>query len=631
MTRQRRKSARAVVTFLRERVALSQGISLQKLTGHLSQLPPDLRTKYASSVKSLTAFLEQYPDVFVICNQDVYLTTERPSPSGSLESVPSSMSGRVPKASTEQMKGSEFKNLHSVNGVVCRIINTFGFVTVTDPIQTSVYFDVKVFEGGKHKSLPASGLNVGDEVILDANTGPLGCKAGFRATHVKRTEATIATSSSQAVRAVRCPFNHLPMHSGLIENVKNEFGFIKFGRKQRDRAFFHLDKVDNPNRRKVGKLAEIVTIDDQVLFKAVPSRMPKGNVKFEAVVVYVPHFSTEHVLDDPADDSGNEVFMSDDESDIEELIRGDDTSGNDYQEAEVGFPDWETGSASGVVEAFQPKANESFATSAAVIWEELRKVSGKKGILVPKTDEHGEIKFGSEVVHASVDVTYRGREPVVSMQFELQDNTEVSFDAVESADGKWIATLVWTDDRPPSKPSIEESEAVFRDQITSVLRPVNASPPDSEGDRLELLLAENVTAASGMVSPVSRMCRTSVTVNKDARAIVTLAMECVIQCEVEQRGRPGRPRMVEVTTFYKDGVIYVDDVNKVLKVGDTVTLDYMVATVGNREEVYCGQVWQGRRPDGLPELDPEEFCQRLGIDPAAQEGIPSFEDFEREM
>lgn len=89
--------------------------------------------------------------------------------------------------------------------------------------------------------------------------------------------------------------------------------------------------------------------------------------------------------------------------------------------------------------------------------------------------------------------------------------------------------------------------------------------------------------------------------------------------------------MVEVTTFYKDGVIYVDDVNKVLKVGDTVTLDYMVATVGNREEVYCGQVWQGRRPEGLPELDPEEFCQRLGIDPAAQEGIPSFEDFEREM
>lgn len=639
MSKQKSNTSEAMVKFLKERVESNQGISLQKLTGHLSQLPSDLRTKYGCSVKSLKVFLQQYPKVFVIRNQsNVYVRTKKkPSLSGSIESDDTSMSDRGTDESPEQVE--EITSLHNAKGKVYRIFNVYGFISVTHPIQTSVYFDVQAFENGEHSNLPASGLQIGDGVVIDAKAGPKECEAKFRASRVVRTKNATALSSSTSssptphVLGVCGSSKQLMEYSGLIETVKSMYGFIKFGRNLRERAFFHLNNVDKPQGRIIKNLPDVLTVDDKVHFKAKPSKKPSDKVKWEATVVYIPHFSRKQMFDDSDDESGNEVFMSDDESDFVDMLHDDDEGhGDDNEAPPAGYTDWGTGSTWEIAEAPPPMVNKSTGgMSAAGSWNCLRKRSGEKGSFFPKTEMVGEIRFGSSVALASADVTYRGKELVDNLLWEIPDNQEVNFDAVQSAEGTWIATLVWTEERPPLKPCVEDSEAVFRGKFAALAHKTSCSPRDSDGGRPESSLDGHCEAASGAISPLSRTSQPSVSVNLDACGTVILAMECVINCEVEEPGRPGRPRVVEVTAFYKDGKIYPDDLNKVLKVGDQVTLDYMVATLGDGEEVHCDLAWQGQRPKGAKQLSPEDFCEKLRINTSTLGGISCFNDFELEM
>ncbi|KAH9360740.1 hypothetical protein HPB48_020219 [Haemaphysalis longicornis] len=170
-------SSDAMVEFLKDRVESNQGISLQGLTGHLSQLPYDLRTKYGGSVKSLKLFLQRFPKVFLILDENnVYVRNESLQSTsfttGSVESWLSSTPDR-------SMDKKDVTCLTEVRGTVHRMFHIYGFISVEQPIKTTVYFDVHSLENAKHTSLSSSGLKVGESVILDAKAEPKDSKAEF--------------------------------------------------------------------------------------------------------------------------------------------------------------------------------------------------------------------------------------------------------------------------------------------------------------------------------------------------------------------------------------------------------------------------------------------------------------------
>ncbi|CAN8001171.1 unnamed protein product [Ixodes hexagonus] len=646
-------SSEAMVKFLKERVESNQGISLQKLTGHLSQLPPDLRTKYGCSVKSLKLFLQQYPKVFVIRNQsNVYVRTKKlPSPAGSLESVMTSTSDRGTNDDAEA-SAEDVSSLTNVKGKVYRIFNVYGFISITYPITTSVYFDVQAFENGEHSNLPASGLQIGEGVLIDAKVGPNNCEAKFRASRVVRIKNPGAAGSSSASSSPAPHGKQMIEENGLIETVKAQYGFIKFGRNLRERAFFHLNNVDKPQGKTIRNLPDVLTVDDRVSFRAKPSKKSTDKVKWEATVVYIPSLSKKMPggVFNPADsddESGNEVFMSDDESDIVDFLQ--DKLNSAYEEPPVGYPDWDSGSATtetplhnNTNNSVSPPRNGAVAAGSDD-WHSLRKLSGEKGHFIPKTDVKGEIRFGvdrSQIAVASADVTYRDREPVDNLLWEVTDNQEVMFDAVDATgSGDWVATLVWMDGRPPNKPRVEDSEETFRRKSKTIRQPspVTNNGEESPEQAFGGCNGFDADPTEPRVSPVSRSVAPSISINQSARGTVTLVMECTAFCEVEAMPG-GAKRKIQFTSecFYKDGQPFPGYLTEVLSKGDTVSLDYMVGVGvdggGTEERVHCDVVWQGKRPVVARQLSPEEFCRQLGVSEAAgQEGVPSYEDFEREM
>ncbi|EEC05818.1 hypothetical protein ISCGN_024781 [Ixodes scapularis] len=625
-------TSEAMVKFLKERVESNQGISLQKLTGHLSQLPPDLRTKYGCSVKSLKLFLQQYPKVFVIRNQsNVYVRTKKlPSPAGSIESVMTTMSDR---GTNDDADSEDVTTLIGVKGQVYRIFNVYGFISIKNPITTSVYFDVQAFENGEHSNLPASGLQLGEGVLIDAKMGPNNCEAKFRASRVVRIKNHGVVGPPPSLSsACSSPTPHSKQtieEHGFIETVKGQYGFIKFGRNLRERAFFHLNNVDRAHGKTIRNLPDVLTVEDRVRFKAKPSKKSTDKVKWEATVVYIPLLSKKAPggISDSDDESGNEVFMSDDESDIVDFLQ--DKLNGAYDDPAVGYADWDSGSATTETPPRNDMSPPRNGITAGCDWDSLRKLSGEKGRFVPRTDLEGEIRFGRDQrALASADVTYRGKEQVDNLLWEVTDNQEVTFDAVDATgNDDWITTLAWTDVRPPHKPHVNDSEEVFRSKCQTMTR--RASP--LAGDR-----AVSPYRFEARVSPVSRSVAPSISINESARGTVSLVMECMAFCDVEATPG-GAKRKIQFTSdcFYRDGQPYPGDLTDVLAVGDAVSLDYMVGIGGGadaEERVHCDVVWQGRRPADARQLSPEDFCRQLGISEAdGQEGVPSFEDFEREI
>ncbi|KAH9365315.1 hypothetical protein HPB48_019558 [Haemaphysalis longicornis] len=79
------KSSGVMVRFLYLRVESNQCISLQLLTGHLSQLSFHLKAAHGGPVKSLEAFLQTFPDVFAISkHSNAYVRTKGSHPTSSL-------------------------------------------------------------------------------------------------------------------------------------------------------------------------------------------------------------------------------------------------------------------------------------------------------------------------------------------------------------------------------------------------------------------------------------------------------------------------------------------------------------------------------------------------------------------
>lgn len=605
-----RETLETLKEFLRKRVESHPGISIQKLTGHLSQLPAEIRMKYGGNVDSIRRVLEQFPDIFVIRNHDqVHVTTSKSS--GKTTGASSSAGGSDDETTT----------LTGAKGKVYRLFKTYGFISVQHPISTSVYFSLRSFENGQHSSLLSSGLQLGDGVVLDAEVGPNECEAKFRASRVARIKggnaATPSDSSSPASQTPvfaplvnrtgaietlkdefgfiklekeqECAFFHAaeierylgtavpalpevlavgdkirfdadlnknttarakwvvttihsiqnvpPCHSGsetegseiapgtiikrdgLIQMVKPEFGFIKFGTNYRDRAFFHLNNVVMPPRDTIKSLPDVFAINDRVHFEAKPSQKPSEKVKWQATTVWLSEFGPKDDGLDSADESGNEVFLSDDESDIMDLIQErlaadtDDDMDDNILGAGSRLP----------------------AASANTI------VDGLKQYLRP----------------VSPDLLPHPKDTKSLFDFDKDDSFS------------------------PVPQSVEPSIVIFR-------------------------------GATGLVTDVTDFGGT-IEVQDQACSVGSLKVNFLSG------------------VFYSDGVQCTKRLCEMLGCGDAVSLDFMVGSNGGHEEVRCDLVWQGARPQGVIQMSPEDFCRRLQIKVPARHGGPSYEDFQLEL
>ncbi|XP_070396341.1 uncharacterized protein [Dermacentor albipictus] len=617
----------------------------RRVGGIGARLPSDLRTKYGCSVKSLKIFLQQFPKVFVIRNQsNVYVRTKSrrlattvSSPTGSMESFPTSNSDR----------GSDDDDvtcLTNVRGTVYRIFNVYGFISVKYPIKTSVYFDVQAFENGEHSNLPSSGLQVNDTVILDAKAGPRECEAKFRASRVARIKSAhpSSTCSSPIPHSVSgsCgggvgSSSTAPImnQDGVIETVKANYGFIKFGRNQRERAFFHANNVDRSLGKSIKNLPDVFTVDDKVRFNAKPSKKPSDKVKWEATTVYLARRSGREGTFESDDESGNEVFMSDDESDIQDILHDKDTGScdADIDESPIGYPDWGSNSARADFSDTSIQEKLDLLSSTLSGWEARQKLSGERGFFYPESEATGTIKFGinkASVASATVDVVFRDKEPLDNLLWEVSDGQEVYFDAVDAGDNAWVATLVWMGQRP-ALPHVGDSEDVFNKIVNKGIDPdgeVDSCVQESQDDFGE-------EPAVRRVSPPSppRTIQPSVSIYENSKATILKSMECIAKCEVKESGAF---RKIDFTSdcFYKDGSIFLGDLNEVLHQGSIVSLDYMVGVNRKGQEIVrCDLVWQGRRPRGVRQLSPEEFSQRLRRDLETVGNTSSFGDFRPEV
>ncbi|KAH9383189.1 hypothetical protein HPB48_024015 [Haemaphysalis longicornis] len=458
-------STDAMVKFLKERVESHQGISLEQLAGHASQLPPELRATYGCSFQSVMFLLQQFPDVFVIRNDSVYVATEShratPQPNGSAKSS-------VVSASDRATNEEDITCLTDATGTVYRLFPLYGFISIESPVKASVYFDVQSFENAEHGSLLLSGLRVGDSVVFDARLGPKGCKAKFRATRVTLAAPTTLSSSHDAHDGGIGDwsfFSHLVDQHGVVEFVRSSFGFIKFGPDEKERAFFHVNNVERSLRSSIKDLLDVFSVGNGVRFNAKLSMKPSERVKWEATEVHPCRSSDRSGAYDCENFNDSEIFVSDDDSDTPDLL---ETKLDEYQSLEAGFNGPDVGYAD--LDASPAKADSTGfpvkgETNAMPLfeWKLRHKMSGQRGFFYPVTESVGTVKFGPDyglTACAAVEVMYRDEEPIYNLLWEVADDQEVSFDAVKADDNTWIATLVWIGQRP-AQPRVDDSEGVF--------------------------------------------------------------------------------------------------------------------------------------------------------------------------
>ncbi|KAH9360483.1 hypothetical protein HPB48_009654 [Haemaphysalis longicornis] len=450
MSKRRGCSSNAAVKFLKRRVQSNQGISLQELNDHLSRLPPRMRTKCGNPAESLKEFLRQFPKVFVVGKQGrVYVRRRKRRTTSTLNGT--CFMATTPQSCTDQ---DDVTCLTDVTGKVYPIFGVYGFISVKYPLSTSVYFDAKVFENAQQRSLRSSGLRVGICVTLDAKVGPKECEARFRASRVTRAPVTTPSSSP-------CPSLHgdndggrrnavtrTVEQYGVVETVKPSYGFIKFSRNHRERVIFHADTVAKPLGLSINNLAGVFAIGGKVRFNAKRIKT-SGMVRWEATTV---HFCSSDdrscAGDSEGQPSGNKVFRSDEECDIQNLRQAKldeyESREADLEEPPTGCTEWDAISvnADSSISSLKGKGSARHTLSE---WEGRQKLAGERGFFYPVTESVGTVKFGARsglTATAAVEVTYRDMKVIDNLLWEVADGQEARFDAVQAEDEKWISTVV---------------------------------------------------------------------------------------------------------------------------------------------------------------------------------------------
>lgn len=578
-----------MLSYLKRRIEANQGISIGKLPGHMAQLPPEVRAKHGGNEDAIRKFMEKHPEVFVIDKSGRVFLRPAPSPK---------------RTAPLEAAAEEVTALCGVSGKVLRVFPNFGFITIEQPFKTTVYFDVKGFEENRHTTLTSAGLSEGDCVILDA-TKSVGHKASFKATRVERIEKAVASASKPTKKPSVDEEDQLYNQSGIIHTVKPDFGFITFGPKKKSCAFFHSSVVDKALTKGSRNLADILTTNDRVRFDAKPDSKGSKWVKWKATRVWCGSPETDGAAHSEAD-SGDEVFMSEDEADMESILNDDsdsESSNVDVGDYPVGFPDWE-----GNTPRNPLHPGDGSSAEKPVSWSSRRTLSGIKGIFFKQSDNIGCICSvdGMATARAVISTVYHAGRQIKSFDelpwsSDVKKGVEVFFDAVEDGD-EWLATLVWSGNRPPKLP-VKCSEFTFN--------AVRAAAKDERCVEDELGVPRREAAQSG--------AEPSIEIFPDRRGVVVSVAPRVVWCEVKEASGS---RRLKFTCLYRDGAVHVDRLDEILQADDVVSVDYMVGTSHDKEEARCSLVWQGKRPLDAASLSPEDF-NRLLCARAAERGSSS--------
>ncbi|KAH9360104.1 hypothetical protein HPB48_003838 [Haemaphysalis longicornis] len=490
-----------------------------------------------------------------------------------------------------------------VTGKVYRIFSVYGFISVKHPIRTSVYFDVKAFENAQHRSLPSSGLRVGDCVTLDTKVGPKECAARFRASRATRAPVTTPLSSprpslhGEKDGGRRNTVTHLVNQHGVIVTVNPNYGFIKFDRNNSARTIFHADTVDKPLGPSISNLADLFAVGDKVRFNAKRIKKTSGKVRWKATTVHLCRSHDRSCAGVPEDQpSGNDVFMSDEECDIQVLLQAKldeyESREADFEKPAAGCAEWDAISINADSSTSSVKGKRS-AKHTLPEWEGRRKLARERGFLYSVTESVGTVKFGPRCglkATAAVEVTYRDMKVIDNLLWEVADGQEVRLDAVQAEDEKWIATLVWIGQRP-QKPLAGDCEDIFHRIPNKISGSEKSLPRRAEPGPSADFSGEKTTQNLGPGSPRSQL---PVSIYKDAKGTIVKTRECSGTSEVRERTAT---RKIEFTSgcFYKNGAVFKDDLNEGLSEGDTVFLDYLVGVKGMRKK--CAVTSPGREGD----------------------------------
>ncbi|XP_076334450.1 uncharacterized protein LOC143238254 isoform X2 [Tachypleus tridentatus] len=285
-----------------DKVRKCGSISLQNVTGHASQLSPELRNFFGTSKTALKKFLCDNPDYFYIDNKENVWSVAQVKLEHTEQAKIRTSETKSPSNKTDDK--NEITELRGVKGKIIRLFPVYGFISIVEPIQALVYFDLMSFEDGSKKTLPSYNLSPGEGVYLNARKGPEGCEAHFRASQVWRS--SYYPGSTNKAKEMFDKLNnlnemeHIPLGTedhiigrGKVQNIFDRYGFIQHDQNKQNNVFFHISDIEKPAGLQIEKLEEVLEIGEEVLFGATHSCQKDSSVKWQATYVLIKHFSKE--------------------------------------------------------------------------------------------------------------------------------------------------------------------------------------------------------------------------------------------------------------------------------------------------------------------------------------------------
>ncbi|KAH7974402.1 hypothetical protein HPB49_015035 [Dermacentor silvarum] len=260
---------------LNNAVRADEGVSLSRLQGILSQLPPSLRGRFGPTIETIRLVAGRFPGTIVVGSDSRVYMSAQPRASSKNNETKSANSTDAPI------------ELRNVTGKITKVLPYYGFVDLSHPLRDSVFFEKRLFQENRHFDLRKSGLKLGDIVILDAVRSPPGHRARYQATRIELRRNIAHTSNPTTKQAAFQPNNHGMTNglAGTIQAVNPCHAFILFGQGNKDCAYVSIDNVDKSLLQAEKSLNDIFSVGDKVHFDAQPHPKPTSCAKWWATNV----------------------------------------------------------------------------------------------------------------------------------------------------------------------------------------------------------------------------------------------------------------------------------------------------------------------------------------------------------
>lgn len=280
----------AFAEFIKEKIEKAGGqIKFQHMTGHLSQLALSVRQTVGSSPRDLKKFLTKHNALFNV-DSDGFVSFQK-SPV-----VVTEKKNQNPR--TDNDSDSLFPmSLKEIPGIVIKVLPSYGFIAIKQPIKTSIYFtpavvsdnnfEIKDEKGSFLTDIP--GMLPGKKVLLNAKKANTNFEAKYRATRVWTPPVVKNQVLVPEGFKPKVPKDGLydPLSiegSGKVQKVFEQFGFITNDNAS-ENIFFHKSKVCNVQN--IMNLAKVFAPGDSVEFKAIRSTKKDIKVRWEASKVWI--------------------------------------------------------------------------------------------------------------------------------------------------------------------------------------------------------------------------------------------------------------------------------------------------------------------------------------------------------